>query len=294
MKTAPIVLFVYNRLEHLVQTIEALQKNTLAGESEVIIFSDGPQPYNSSKVMRVRNYIHTIKGFKSIKVITRKTNYGLARNVISGVSEVFKTHDRVIVLEDDLITSPDFLDFMNGCLETYGDDKRIFSITGYSPNIKLGSYSKDIYLTHRPGSWGWATWKDRWDRVDWEVSDFERFIHNKKLRKEFNRGGEDSSVMLLRQMRGEIDSWAIRFHYSCFKNGGYCVYPVRSRVKSTGTDGSGRHIGKTSKFDLPYNLGRAPFILDPEIRDNDKVSKRFANFYRPSVMRRAINYLRLL
>jgi len=291
MKTAPIVIFVYNRPKHLRQTIAALQKNYLAQTSEVIIFSDGPKEGEDPSVINeIREFICSIKGFRSIMLNYNINNIGLAESIIQGMDIIFRVYDSAIVLEDDLITSPDFLRYINDCLVVYKDDRRIFSISGYSPNIDLRDYDQDIYLTPRPCSWGWATWRDRWNKVDWEVKDFKQFIHNRRLRKEFNQGGKDSSMMLLKQICGGIDSWAIRFYYSCFKHGGYCVYPVTSKVKSTGVDGSGSHIGRTSKYDLPYELQSSPYVLTHAWVSEDVV-KRFANFYRPSVLRRVINYL---
>jgi len=296
MKTAPIVLFTYNRPEHLRRTVEALKKNYLARQSELIIFSDGPKEgEDPHAVDEVRHCISTIRGFRCIGGKTQSRNVGLARSVIMGMTAIFKAYDRAIVLEDDLITAPDFLFFINMCLDAYKHDSRIFSVSGYTPNIDFSGYDKDIYLAPRTCSWGWGTWRDRWNKVDWEVKDFDSFIRSKQLRREFNCGGEDSSVMLLRQMRGKIDSWAVRFYYSCFKNGGLCVYPTRSRVKNNGADGSGTHFTRmTSKYDIPYELQKSPFSLPVSIHTDKDILKRFAAFYRPSIQRRGINQFKLL
>ena len=157
MKT-PIILFTYNRPDHTRRTVEALQNNFLARYFDLIIFSDG-----GDGIKEVRRFIDQITGFKSVTIVKRKTNYGLARNVIEGVSDVFKMYKRVIVLEDDLLTSPDFLNFMMDCLDFY---KGVFSISGYAPDIHIPkSYTQDTYLSHRPNSWGWATWRSRWNSV---------------------------------------------------------------------------------------------------------------------------------
>ncbi len=275
MKT-PIILFAYNRPAHLIRTVEALQRNYLARESDLIIFSD----YGDG-VKEVRKYLDTIIGFKSVTIIKRKTNYGLAKNIIEGVSDVFKSYKRVIVLEDDLLTSPDFLNFMTGCLDFY---KGAFSISGYAPGIYIpDSYTLDTYLSHRPCSWGWATWRSRWNAVNWDIKGFNP--------KGFDRGGKDLPAMFTRQIRGEIDSWAVRFAYTCHSQNNYCVYPVRSKVDSIGEDGSGTHTGRISKFDLSYPLTASHYRLN-ELQLNTEIIKSFADFFKPSILRRGINYFK--
>jgi len=137
-------------------------------------------------------------------------------------------------------------------LETYEKEKKIYSITGYNYPPKLmkipKEYKYDIYFSPRAGSWGWATWKDRWDNADWEVKDYEEFKNNKQLQKEFNKGGDDMTNMLTNQMGGKLDSWAIRWCYTLFKKDAYCIYPVESYLKNIGLDGSGVHSGSDSKY----------------------------------------------
>lgn len=292
---APVVLFTYNRLEHLRQTIEALKGSELAVESELYIFSDGARTIQDKETISdVRHFLDSVTGFKNVRIKARKENMGLAESVITGVNEVLQQHDRVIVLEDDLVTSPDFLSYMNDCLSVFESRSDIFSISGYSPNISIpDTYKYDIYLSYRPNSWGWATWKDRWQKVDWAVSDFESFISKKHLRKNFERGGRDAAIMLLRQMTGRINSWAIRFYYACHKQNGVCIYPVVSRLRNIGTDGSGTNLGRTNKYNIPYELGQASSSLDPDIQINQEITQNFARFYKPSTIRRIINYIKI-
>ena len=253
MNLAPVVLFVYNRPIHTKKTVEALLKNKLASQSIIYIYSDYPKKEEHIKdVKKVREYIHTIKGFKEIHITERKQNYGLAKSIIQGVTEVINKHDKVILIEDDLVTSPMFLTYMNNMLDRYKDEKKIYSITGYNFPPKLmkipKDYEYDIYFSPRAGSWGWATWKDRWDNADWEVKDYNEFLKNKQLQKEFNKGGDDLTDMLIKQMNGDIDSWAIRWCYTHFKNNAYCIYPTKSYVDNIGMDGSGVHCGLDSKY----------------------------------------------
>jgi len=244
-KLSPIILFVYNRPWHTEQTVEALKKNELAGESDLFIFSDGPKVENDENVKKVREYIKTINGFNSVTIIEREKNLGLANSVIAGVTEIVNKFGKVIVLEDDLVTSKYFLKFMNEALDFFKDRNDVFSISGHSypPSIMKipHSYKHDIYLSYRFGSWGWATWKDRWNKVDWEIKDYEQFKKDNKMKADFNRGGSDMSDMLISQMEGKIDSWAIRFDYAHFKNYCYNIRPVKSLVHNIGFDGSGVH-----------------------------------------------------
>ncbi|MDR1783880.1 MAG: glycosyltransferase [Dysgonamonadaceae bacterium] len=231
---APICLFVYNRLELTKQTVAALQKNFLASESELFVFSDGAKTENASeKVNQVREYVKTIDGFKTVKIFESKENKGLATSIISGVTQILEKYGKAIVLEDDLVTSPNFLDFMNAALDYYEHNYTVFSIAGYTPPIK--NADSDVYFTQRASSWGWATWNDRWDKIDWNVSDYEQFSRNGKLKKQFNRMGTDMCKMLNDQMKGKINSWAIRWCFHQFKNNLFSVFPANSKIINIGT-----------------------------------------------------------
>lgn len=282
-KLSPIILFVYNRPWHTEQTVEALKKNELASESDLFIFSDGPKIENDENVRKVREYIKTVDGFKSVKIIEREKNLGLANSVIAGVTEIVNKFGKVIVLEDDLVTSKYFLKFMNEALEFFKDREDIFSISGYSypPSIMKipGFYKHDVYLSYRFGSWGWASWIDRWNKVDWEIKDYEQFKKDNKMNADFNRGGSDMSDMLISQMEGKIDSWAIRFDYAHFKNNCYNIRPVKSLVKNIGFDGSGVHCGTADIFNDDMKNDFLPMLED--IKLNKNVIKSFYNVFQP-------------
>lgn len=187
MNLAPITFFVYNRLKNTKATIEALQRNELSKSSILYIYSDGPKnELDEVKVSEVRDYIKKITGFTKIIICNRSENYGLKRNIIEGVSNVIGIHGKVIVLEDDLVSSPYFLDFMNQGLIYYNKNERIHSISGYTMPLKvLENTNKDFYLGLRASSWGWATWKHIWNDIDWDVKDFNSFYSNPKLRNSF-------------------------------------------------------------------------------------------------------------
>lgn len=295
MNLAPIVLFVYNRPEHTRQTVWALQKNELAEKSELFVFSDGPKDNDNSRseVFRVREYLRKIKGFKNINIVENQENLGLANSIIAGVSEIVNKYGKIIVLEDDLLTASSFLKFMNESLLFYKDIPKIFSITGYNLPSRVmkipRSYSHDVYFNPRAHSWGWATWKNRWEKADWEVSRYKEFILNKGAIKKFNLGGSDLSRMLSLQMAGEIDSWAIRWCFTHFLEDAYSVYPIQSLVNNIGFDGSGVHcrsLGKR-KYCNDLTLAKANFNFLDVIELNEKLISNFRNAftYKEKIMR---------
>ena len=199
---APIVLFVYNRPEHTTQTIAALKKNLLARESDLIIYADGAKADAHKRgVEATREIVRNVsEGFRSVTLIEREKNFGLARSVILGVGEVLSRNGKVIVLEDDLVTAPGFLLYMNQALVYYENKLKVFSVSGYTPPSSTFSipeeYKEEVYFSYRNSSWGWGTWQDRWDKVDWEVQDYDNFRRSPKLRKKFMRGGGDLPDML--------------------------------------------------------------------------------------------------
>lgn len=277
---APIILFVYNRPEHTIKTLEALKTNRLAKYSELYIFSDAAKSNNHEmKVEKVREIISQINGFKKVIIFEAEKNKGLAMSVQEGVSKIIKKYGKVIVLEDDIVTSSVFLEYMNNCLNIFDRHLKIWSISGYAPPIviKKDRYINDIYLAPRGCSWGWATWENRWNSVDWEVSDYNIFKFNVSSRLKFNKGGNDLSFMLGDQMAGRIDSWAIRWVYSQFKHSKYTVYPVKSLVSNNGMDFTGTHSSKSNKYQVALS-NSIPFLtVDVDI--NQYILTKFKSFY---------------
>ena len=234
MKLAPVTVFCYNRLDNLKDTITALQHNRLAVDSDLIIFSDGPKNCVDELLVRdVRDFLKTIIGFKTITIYESLVNKGLAKSIIDGVSQVLSQNENIIVLEDDLITSYNFLDYMNQSLHFYDKITNVFSVAGYS--IPISTISKfDVYFTHRSFSWGWATWRNRWNSIDWDVGTYDLFKNDKKSRSQFNKMGTDMSRMLDRQMNQKINSWAIRWCYHQFRYNLFSVHPICSKVVNIG------------------------------------------------------------
>lgn len=297
MKWAPVVLFVYKRPHHTRRTVEALQRNEGAAETDLVIFSDAPKDEASSDpVASVRKYCAEIRGFRSVRMVKRQSHCGLASSVISGVSEVLKQQGRAIVVEDDILTSRYFLKFINDALRTYEGEERVMSVTGMSFPIKVPlSYRKDVYLSYRSSSWGWATWQDRWSKVDWKMSDYDAFLSCRTAQRRFNRGGADLTEMLQRQMAGKIDSWAILWAYAHFKLNAYCLFPVKSLVQNIGSDGSGTHCpaveeGQSELFEpmQEYRIS-LPLPLQP----NRTMLKRFRAYQNRAFSRRRRLFLQL-
>lgn len=279
---APIVLFTYNRLSETKQTIESLQKNYLANESLLFVFSDGPKnDVGKEKVTAVRDYLGSVNGFRKVHIKESQINIGLANSIIYGVSEIIKEYGKAIVLEDDLITSPNFLNFMNETLNEFYNDHRIFSIAGYTPDLPaLSQYPFDYYLSCRGSSWGWGTWKDRWESVDWELKEYSAFKYNLKANYQFAKGGIDLPGMLRDQVQGKINSWAIRWVYQQFKNQQLTVYPKLSKVKSVGFGANATHTKFTNRFDTKIDDGsNTKFNFSPKLEINKDLMKEFRTIF---------------
>jgi len=275
---SPICLFTYNRLSETQQTVEALKANILASESKLFIFSDGAKAGgNAQNVINVRNYLKTITGFKSVEIVESETNKGLANSIIHGVTKIINQFGKVIVLEDDLITTPNFLNFMNQSLDFYDSNNKIFSVTGYSMDLpSLKSASIDFFYSYRASSWGWGTWKNRWNVIDWQMTDYSTFKWDVKAQLRFMRGGSDLPYMLWKQMHGKIDSWAIRWCYNQFKNNLLTVYPAKSKVINIGIGVAATHTKKTKRFFvLPDQECKVNFKFEDEIELNDQLIKEF-------------------
>ncbi len=292
MESTPVVLFTYNRPDHLRQIIFSLQNNPEAATTRLYLFSDGPRnPNDEKKVAEVRQILHQIDGFKEINLVEEPHNKGLAASIIEGVSKVLSNHHACIVLEDDLEVSTWFLRFMNQGLTQYRDQPEIFSISGYCPPIQIPEeYPYEAFRFSRINSWGWGTWDNRWRDIDWKVRDFESFIRDKKASRQLEQQGKDLPVMLLKQHTGEISSWAVRFNQACFRSGQTNIYPAQSLVRNIGADGTGTHMKASRRFRV--NMTQKP--LSPSPADHHPlITRAFRRFYTPSLFRRTINWLKI-
>lgn len=290
---APIALFVYNRPDHTRLTLQCLAAADGAAMSDLYIFADGPRvPDDSDAAGKVRGLCRAATGFASVTLVERDRNYGLAANILGGVSDVLERHGRVIVIEDDVNVAPFFLKYMNAALEFYRG-RGIFSIGGYTPDIAIpADYPYSTFVMHRNCSWGWATWKSEWDKVDWQVSSFDSFIRSSSLRHRFNEPGDDMTPFLLRWKTGAREMWDIVFSYAAFCAGEPHVYPRKSLVRNVGNDGSGTHVAPTSKYDAPLAANVSLNSFCPGVAPNRDIVKEFHRFYSTSAFRRFVNTLK--
>lgn len=252
---APIIVFAYNRLEHLKRTLHALAAADGAKESELIIFADGYKgSSDKNAVLMTQEYVkeYALKNkFRKTDAIIKESNMGLAESVISGVTEVIDQYGSVIVVEDDIVVAKDFLRFMNQALDYYQDNKKVWSISGWAPGLDNKKLTlEDTYAWYRCSSWGWATWKDRWESVDWEVRDYCDFKYSYRKRKQMNRGGADMADMLDMQQAGKINSWAVRWGYAESKQDMLTIYPYDSKAINIGRDGSGTNCHDMGEKDV--------------------------------------------
>ncbi|ALF46854.1 glycosyltransferase [Campylobacter concisus] len=289
---APIVLFVYNRPNHTKKVLEALLANELAHQSEIFIYSDAPKSQNDEiNVVEVRKYIKKISGFKNITIIEREKNFGLANSIIDGVGKVINEYGKTIVLEDDIITSPNFLQFMNNALDFYSDNKSIMSISGYMYPCEIPySYKKDILLFNRFSSWGWGMWSNRWNLINFDITENDKIFHDKNLQKQFNVGGEDLYNMLLLQLQGKINSWAIRTALASALHNKVTVYPIKSLVKNIGFDNSGVHCGETHVYDIVLDSMFLPEVSNVSIDDN--IVKIIRKKFSPTKLQKIKSFIR--
>lgn len=232
---APVGLFVYNRFSHTKKTIEALQNNHLADLTELYIYSDAAKNQDAeAEVSKTREYIRNITGFKKVSIIEQEKNKGLASSVIDGVTEIVNRYGKIIVLEDDLITAPNFLSYMNDALYKYQDKTKVFSISGYSycPKIKDNTYFLKLIT-----SWGWATWSDRWSKFKMAPKELSEFLKDKNNKFQFDYNNSYNFSSFIKR----DTTWALYWYYACFKSDGLSLFPSKSLVQNVGFDGSGVH-----------------------------------------------------
>ena len=279
MTYAPILLFTYNRLNHTQHCIESLQQNLLAQDSELFIYSDAAKTKEQEdEVQAVRSYLHTIQGFKQITIIEREENWGLACNIIDGVTTRVNAYGKVIVLEDDLIVAPHFLEFMNDALEVYKDEPRVGHIQAcdFTKNPSL----PDTFLIKWTGSWGWATWDRAWKHFNPDGKALLAELESKKLTYTFDFNGKYGFTrMLRRQIEGKNNSWAIRWNASLFLKNILSLNVGRSLVQNVGFDGSGTNCGGGGLYASDIYLERLPVRLISPIQENLEARQAYVNYY---------------
>lgn len=294
---SPVVLFVYNRPEHTFKTLESLKFNQLAKESNLIIFSDFPRSDDEQhNVNIVREIISGLDGyFLSVEIIFREQNFGLAKNIQEGISYVLSKYDSVIVLEDDLVTSPYFLNFMNDALIKYKDNEKVWHISGWNYPITSTGLD-DAFFWRVMNCWGWGTWKNRWVHYD---KNPEMLINTwKKLDiLQFNLDGAHNFWSQVQaNYNKKINTWAIFWYATIYKNQGLCVNPSRTYVINIGHDGSGENCGV---YDLYKNELNMSTVIDWPLDFVENVIalnriKKFYNLITPTIFSRIINRIKRL
>lgn len=289
-KCAPVAVFTYNRPNHTERVLDALNVSALAPDTDIFIFCDNFKNESAKyDVQQVRDLVDQFaykSRFRSITINKSETNKGLAASIICGVSGIMDLYGRVIVVEDDLLASTHFLEYMNSALDFYENNKHIWSISGYSfPMKALTNYPHDVFMAGRGSSWGWASWIDRWNTVDWDVKDYYQFKNNKQKRHEFAQWGRDLPLMLDAQMSSDHNSWAIRWCYSQFIQNKMTVYPKTSYIKNIGNDGSGTHKSHLDeKYDTNLESGECFNCRFEDLSYDMSIKKEFSKKYSPTIM----------
>jgi len=288
---APVLLFVYNRLDHLIVTIDSLKSNCLAEETKLYIISDGAKnndDENTKKVDDVRAYISRVSGFKDVKLILNSTNKGLAKNIIETVSELILLHGKVIVLEDDIITSKYFLTYMNTALNKYHDESKIWHISGWNYPLENSVNPFDSFLWRGMNCWGWATWHDRW--VEFNKNP-ERLINtwNRGKIAQFNIGGAKNFFSQVKMnYNKQIDTWAIFWYATLFDKDGLCLNPSLTLTRNIGLDGTGTHC-KSEKNNDFFNFDNKVNYYPDKIVENKYYYNKIFNYLKrtePNIIKR--------
>ena len=277
---APIVLFTYNRPEHTKRTLEALAQNIGAEDSILVIYSDAPKKEkDADKVQKVRDYLHTVDGFKETHVIEREKNMGLADSIIDGVTRATEEFGRVIVLEDDIVTSPYFLDYMNTALEKYKDEEQVMAISGYLQPIASEDLPETFFLPWFD-CWGWAVWKRSWQYFERDPEKLLRETSQDEIRYYNVNGTDDKWKQVIDNAEKRIRTWAVFFYIAICKHHGLVLHCNTSLVSNEGLDGSGEDSGISyeKRTESVYNKKVTQYSEDYTV--NEEAERRLEEYYR--------------
>lgn len=280
---APIVLFTFARVKHTQRTVKALLCNPGVCAHDLIVYSDAPRTScEAGAVAAVRDYLQTITGFRSVAIHHRPQNYGLAKSIIEGVTEVLCRYETIIVLEDDMVTSPYFLTYMNGALDRFADDQRVISIHGYV--YPTAQVLPEAFFLRGADCWGWATWRRGWALFNSDGKALLKQLKRRNLLRAFDFNGTYAySRMLESLIRGENSSWAIRWYASAFLADKLTLYPGKSLIQNIGNDDSGTHCGSTNIFDV--ELSDAEIKLNGLLVEESELSRNaFEDFFRSKIL----------
>lgn len=260
--TAPVALFVYNRPEHTRRTIEALKLNRLADQTDLYVFSDGPKGKGDYPgVNKVRDYLQSVTGFRNVQIKSSSGNRGLAASIIDGVTAVVNQHGRVIVLEDDIVTSSLFLEYMNQALSHYEDIEEVMHISGYWYPCEKFDLPESFFL-RIPSPWGWGTWSRAWASFTKDVLALKASFKQNDLYR-FNLDGTHNFwEQVEHNIQGKANTWFIFWYASIFNQGGLCLYPAQSFSLNIGHDGTGVHCVTTDAYKVRLCEESIPLFND--------------------------------
>jgi len=269
---APVAYFAFNRPWHTARSLKALGANPEARATDLFVFIDGPR--NDSERSSVEKVVETARqetGFRSVTISHAAENLGLFRSITSGVSHVVAKSGKIIVLEDDIVVGPWFLEYMNAALLRYAGDPSVGSIHAYSPNLED---LPDYFFLPGGDCWGWATWADRWALFKPDASQLLREIMARKSPAEFaSSHGWQSLLQLVSRAKGRNESWAILWHASLFLAGRLTLHPGNSYVRNIGNDGTGTHAGQTGIADVALRTAPPGALPDKVAVDCSSAAK---------------------
>ncbi len=291
---APIILFVYNRPKHTRRTLEALEKNLLAKDSLLYIISDAAKNADAVEdVNQVRAIIREPWDFQHITIIERQKNWGLAENVIDGVTKIINEHGKAIVLEDDLETSLYALMYFNDALHRYEHDEEVMEISGYMYPVEHPKRLPKSFFFRAANSWGWATWKRAWDHFNPDIDALTKHFKRKDIRRFSIEGTENFWKQVMEFKAGKINSWAIRWYLSIFNQDGLVLYPRQSMIQNIGTDGSGTHSNIDDVYRVELATQKVKYFPN-EISEHKKAYEAIKHFYvhrKGNIAERLIRFL---
>jgi len=282
MPVSPVILFVYNRPVHTLKTLEALRNNALSEETILYIYADGAKESDDSKarqnLQEVRQIIRQKKWCRTVHIIENRENKGLAKSILKGVNEVITQYGKAIILEDDIVTSPSFLTYMNDALNFYEKEEQVMHVTGYMYPVK--ATLPETFFYNNPSCWGWATWQSAWQHLNLDATDLLQKLEQKNATHYFNINGSYDFVGHLKgNLEGRLQTWAIFWYASVYLHDGLCLHPHRSLVQNIGFDGTGEHCNFNTAYHIPelaqhIHIGEVPL----EISEAARVA--IADFYR--------------
>ena len=279
---SPIILFAYNRLDHLKKTINSLKKCDLSKDSKLIIYLDNSKNEDEKKkIIKVKQYCLNIKGFKETRLVERKKNFGLSKNIISAINHEIQRYKSLIILEDDMVCDKYFLKYMNFFLEAYKNDKKIVSIHGYNYPLKDKKKLKNFFFLKGADCWGWGTWSTKWKIYSSNTNLLLKKIKKHNLKRDFNfNNSYDYYKMLNDKLNKKNNSWAINWYASAFLKNKLTLYPKYSLIQNIGMDGTGIHSYHSNKFRVklrnkPLNLNKNIIVKEDKLARN-----LFINFFK--------------